>query len=119
MDHLEVARHAMERLDGSRALDTSDMSIRSENRIERRTLGLSPRAWSLIRYLVGIVVLAVAIWVLSSHTGELSGASAILTHLRWWWIPPAVVVELASYVCFARMQAGILGGGGLSPLQFH
>jgi len=80
---------------------------------EKRTLGLSRRFWAVVRYVAGLAALVIVLWVLSSHRSELTGVSSVLSHLRWWWIPPAVVVELASYVCFARMQASILKGGGL------
>ncbi len=80
---------------------------------EKRTLGMSRRFWAVVRYVLGLVVLAIVLWVLSSHRSELSGLSSVLSHIRWVWIPPAVLLELFSYVCFARMQAGILRGGGL------
>jgi putative heme transporter len=80
---------------------------------EKRTFGMSRRFWAVVRYVVGLAALVIVLWVLSSHRSELSGLSAVLSHIRWWWIPPAVVVELASYVCFARMQGSILMGGGL------
>jgi uncharacterized protein (TIRG00374 family) len=65
------------------------------------------------RYVLGIVILVVALWVISSHRDELSPLSGVIDHLNWWWVIPAVIVELASYFCFAAMQYGILLGGGL------
>jgi hypothetical protein len=38
-----------------------------------------------------------------------------LAHLNWWWFPPAVVAEAASFVCFAGMQYEFLRSGGLEP----
>jgi uncharacterized protein (TIRG00374 family) len=76
--------------------------------------------WPVAKYLISFGILAVAVWVLSSHTSELSGLSLVFQRLNWWWIPPAVVVEVASYVCFAGMQYELLNDGGLkapmSPL---
>jgi uncharacterized protein (TIRG00374 family) len=80
---------------------------------EKRTLGMSRRFWSVVRYIAGLAGLLLVLWVLSSHRNELSPLSSVISRIRWWWIPPAVVVELASYVCFARMQASILKAGGL------
>jgi len=57
----------------------------------------------------------VAVDVLAGHRGELSGFGAVLDHLRWWWLPPAVMVEAASVVAFAGMQSRLLRAGGLDP----
>jgi uncharacterized protein (TIRG00374 family) len=65
------------------------------------------------KYLISAAILGVSVWVLSSHTSELSGLSAVFTTLDWWWIPPAVVVEVGSFVCFAAMQYELLRAGGL------
>jgi uncharacterized protein (TIRG00374 family) len=73
------------------------------------------RVWPVARFVLGIGILAVAIWALSGHTGELSGFSAVFGNLKWWWIPPALVVELASFVCFAGLQYEFLRCGGLFP----
>ncbi|HEX3839223.1 MAG TPA: lysylphosphatidylglycerol synthase transmembrane domain-containing protein [Acidimicrobiales bacterium] len=60
-------------------------------------------------------ILALAIWVLTSHTNELSGVPSTLEHLNWWWVPPAVLAETASFFCFAGMQFTLLKSGGLDP----
>jgi putative heme transporter len=73
------------------------------------------RVWPAVRFVLGIGILAVALWALSGHTGELSGFSAVFGNLKWWWIPPALVVELASFVCFAGLQYEFLRCGGLFP----
>jgi uncharacterized protein (TIRG00374 family) len=75
----------------------------------------SRRAWPVLRFVLGIGVVALAVWALSSHRGELSGFSAVFGNLKWWWIPPALVVELASFVCFAGLQYEFLRCGGLLP----
>jgi hypothetical protein len=71
--------------------------------------------WPVVRFLLGIGILAVAVWALSGHRGELSGFSGVFDHLQWWWVPPALLVELASYVCFAGLQYQFLQSGGLTP----
>jgi putative heme transporter len=73
------------------------------------------RIWPIARFVLGIGVLAIALWVLESHRDELSGFSAVFGNLKWWWIPPALVVELASFVCFAGLQYEFLRCGGLAP----
>jgi putative heme transporter len=73
------------------------------------------RIWPVLRFVLGIGVVALAAWALSSHSGELSGFSTVFGNLKWWWIPPALLVELASYVCFAGLQYEFLRSGGLVP----
>ena len=95
---------------------------RSREGTEPRTAGrswaailTSRRIWPAARFVLGVGVLALALWALSSHRGELSGFSAVFGNLKWWWIPPALVVELASFVCFAGLQYTFLRSGGLVP----
>jgi len=71
------------------------------------------RSWPALRFLVGIGIIAVALWVLTSHRDEFSGLSKVSQHLNWWWLPPAIVAEMASFVCFAGMQYELLKSGGL------
>jgi len=72
------------------------------------------RIWPVLRFLLGIGVLVVGLWALSSHRSELSPLSQVFGHLNWWWLPPALVVEFASFLCFAGMQYELLGSGGLT-----
>lgn len=60
-------------------------------------------------------LLVVAVDVLAGHRGELSGFGTVLDHLRWWWLPPAVLVEAASVVAFAGVQWRLLRAGGMDP----
>jgi putative heme transporter len=62
---------------------------------------------------LGVAVVALAAWVLSSHTDELSGLGGVLRRLNWWWLTASVGAELLSFVSFAAMQFGLLGFGGL------
>jgi uncharacterized protein (TIRG00374 family) len=68
-----------------------------------------------VRWLVGVGLLVLAVDVLAGHRGELSGFGAVLGHLRWWWLVPAVLVEAASVVAFAGVQYRLLRAGGLDP----
>jgi len=69
----------------------------------------------VLRWLFGIGLLVLAVDVLAGHRGELDGFGYVLGHLRWWWLPPAVLVEAASVVAFAGVQWRLLRAGGLDP----
>jgi uncharacterized membrane protein YbhN (UPF0104 family) len=72
------------------------------------------RSWPVLKYVIGIGLLAISLWVLSSHTDELSGLSHVFDTLEWWWVPPALLAEFGSFVCFAGMQYSILKSGDLA-----
>jgi uncharacterized protein (TIRG00374 family) len=69
----------------------------------------------VVRVAVGFGLVAVAFWVLSSKTTELSGLSTIFKTFDWWWVVPAVFAEIGSYVCFTAMQYELLKAGHLWP----
>jgi putative heme transporter len=69
------------------------------------------RAWPWLKYLVGLALAGLALWALTGRTGELSGASKYLDHLRWWWLALAVVAEAGSLVAFALIQKRLLEAG--------
>jgi uncharacterized protein (TIRG00374 family) len=71
------------------------------------------RAWPATRIVIGFALVGIAFWVLSSKTSELQGFSTIFRTFDWWWVGPAVVVEIASYLCFAAMQFELLKAGHL------
>jgi hypothetical protein len=71
------------------------------------------RVWPWLRYALGVGLIAVAVWVVASHTSELSGVSGTLSHLKWWWMFPALVVEMGSFVAFSGMEYELLKAGGL------
>jgi hypothetical protein len=77
--------------------------------------GLARRAWPVVRVLIGLAVIAVAVLVLFSKGAELSGFSSVLKTFDWWLVPPAVVLEILSYVCFAAMQYELFRAGHLRP----
>lgn len=74
------------------------------------------RGWPVAWYLVGIGGVAIAVWVLSSHTDELSGITAVFDHVNWWWILGAVGAEALSFLSFTAMEYQLLSaGGGFTP----
>jgi putative heme transporter len=81
----------------------------------RRGWHLLRRWWPVIRWVLGLALLALAVDVLASHTGELSGIGTVLDHLRWWWLVPALIAEAASELSFVAVQTRLLGAGGLHP----
>ncbi len=68
-----------------------------------------------MRWVAGLGILALAVDVLSSHTGELSTVRTAFAHLRWWWLLPALVAEAASVLSFVVMETRLLAAGGLRP----
>ena len=64
---------------------------------------------------MGFGLVAVAVWVLSAKGPELSGLGTIFKTFDWWWVVPAVIAEIGSYVCFTLMQYDLLMAGHLQP----
>jgi hypothetical protein len=60
-------------------------------------------------------LVGLAVWVLRSHTDELSGLSGLYSRLRWWWVVVAVAVEAFSVLSFAEVQRRLLRAGSLDP----
>ena len=73
------------------------------------------RAWPVIRVVIGVAVVAVAVWVLSSKGAELSGFSTVLKSFDWYLAIPAFVAEILSYLCFTAMQYELFRAGHLRP----
>ncbi len=63
--------------------------------------------------MAGLALVGVAVWVLSSKTSELNGVGGVVRNFDWWWVPPAVAVEIGSYVAFSAMQYELLKAGHL------
>jgi putative heme transporter len=71
------------------------------------------RWWRPFRVVAGFALLGVAAWVITGKTSELSGASAFLTQLRWYWLVLGGLAELGSFVALASVQRLLLRAGGL------
>lgn len=97
--------------DGPRASGGPEQS--PAGRELRRARRRIRQAWPFLRFALGIGGAALVVWVLSSHTDELSGISSVFDHLSWGWLVPAVAAEGASYVTFALMERRLLAVGGL------
>jgi len=104
-DGLVVA--AAESIDGTAPGDPTVPAAR------RRLRRLSRRAWPVARIVIGFALVGLTLWALSSKTSELEGFHTAFAHFDWWWVAPAVIVEIASYFCFAAMQFELLKAGHL------
>jgi hypothetical protein len=72
-------------------------------------------AWPAARIAIGFGLIAAAVWVLSSKGSELSGFTSVFSTMNWWVVPPAFLLEILSYACFAMMQRELLLAGHLRP----
>jgi len=72
-------------------------------------------AWPWLKYVAGLGLAALALWALAGRTGELSGTSGYLAHLRWWWLVLALAAEAGSLVAFALIQKRLLEAGHVHP----
>ncbi len=79
----------------------------------RRLRRVLRTAWPATRIVIGFGLVGAALWVLSSRSSELDGFSTIFRTFDWWWVGPAVVAEIGSYLCFAAMQFELLQAGHL------
>jgi uncharacterized protein (TIRG00374 family) len=61
-----------------------------------------------LRFLVGLALAGLALWVVLDHRGELSGFSHAVTHLRWGWAVLGLLAEAGSYLAFAVAQRRLL-----------
>ncbi len=69
--------------------------------------------WRIGRFVVGLALAGIALWVIAGKTDELSGASNYLVHLRWGFVAAALGAEAVSYVAFATLQRRLLLVGGV------
>ncbi len=82
-----------------------------------RALAATRRWWPVIRFVLGLAAAALVIWVLSSHTDELSGIQSVFDRLSWGWLLPAIGAEAGSYLSLAVLQRKFLSAGGVdAPL---
>jgi hypothetical protein len=72
-------------------------------------------AWPAVRIAIGFGLVGAAVWVLSSKGSELAGFTNVFKTMNWWVVPPAFLLEILSYACFAMMQRELLLAGHLRP----
>ena len=70
--------------------------------------------WRVGRFVIGIALGVLAFLAVDGQRGELSGATAALTHLRTQWLAVGIVSELTSFAAFAALQVWLLRVGSVS-----
>jgi putative heme transporter len=69
------------------------------------------RTW--VRYVIGVVLGAAALWAVSGQRGELIGVTSELSRVNAGWVMVAIGSEFVSFVAFSRMQGRLLRAGGV------
>jgi len=68
----------------------------------------------VVRYLISLGLAALAISIVLGKRDELSGASAYLDNIRWYWLVVAAAAEVVSIIAFAAMERRLLVAGEVS-----
>jgi putative heme transporter len=69
------------------------------------------RAWPVAKYVIGLVLAALAFEQLIGHKSELTQATVAIDGLRWGWVLLGVAAEAASFLAFAQVQRRLLRAG--------
>ena len=69
------------------------------------------RAWPVAKYVIGLVLAALAFEQLVGHKSELTEATLALRRLRWEWVLLGVAAEAGSFLAFAQVQRRSLRAG--------
>src|SRR5260370_27414870 len=69
------------------------------------------RAWPVAKYLIGLVLAALAFEQLIGHKSELTQATVAIDGLRWEWVLLGVAAEAAAFLAFAQVQRKLLRAG--------
>jgi putative heme transporter len=72
------------------------------------------RVWPVAKYVIGLVLAALAFEQLVGHKAELTEATVALEGLRWGWVLLAAAAEALSLLAFAQVQRRLLRAGGAS-----
>jgi uncharacterized protein (TIRG00374 family) len=102
--------------DGRGRVEPAGLAVAATEGRRRRPLRrLLRKAWPALRIVVGFALVALAVYELFGKRGELSGFTTIFETFDWWWLLPAIALEIASYLCFTQMQYELFGAGHLRP----
>jgi uncharacterized protein (TIRG00374 family) len=69
--------------------------------------------WRIGRFVLGLALAGVALWVIAGKADELRGASTYLANLRWAFVVAALAAEAVSYLAFAALQRRLLLAGNV------
>jgi uncharacterized membrane protein YbhN (UPF0104 family) len=64
------------------------------------------------------VVAAFAVATVWMHRHQLGAGFHILNHLSWWWLPAALVLEVASLASYAVLQSRLVRAGNINISAF-
>jgi hypothetical protein len=65
----------------------------------------------VLRWIVSLVLVGVAAYIVVGRTDELAGAGAYIENLRWYWLVVASTLEVVSIVAYAALQGRLLAAG--------
>jgi uncharacterized protein (TIRG00374 family) len=68
----------------------------------------------VLRLFVAAAGIGLALYFVSGKTGELTGISAYLEDLSWWWLVLAVVAEVLSYASLSSLERRLLRCGSVN-----
>ena len=71
----------------------------------------------LARWVLGLGIGAVAVWVALAAAGGLSDFWVAIRHLSGWWLVPAFVIEAASYAVLGAKFRQLIGRDVVSSLE--
>ncbi len=69
-----------------------------------------------VRIVIGLGLAALAVYVVAGHSGEITGATALLEHAHWAWLVLAVPAEAASILAYAALERRLLRAGA-APIR--
>lgn len=71
-----------------------------------------PAWWRWLRRGIEVSLVSAGVYALYNQRHQVAQASHLLAHLHWPWVGAAMGTEIASMVCFARLQRWLLRAGG-------
>jgi uncharacterized protein (TIRG00374 family) len=71
------------------------------------------RAAKVGRFVLGLGLAGLALYVVLTQTGDLAGSERYLAGLRWQWVLAAAVAQSLSLAAFAGLQGRLLRSGGV------
>jgi hypothetical protein len=65
----------------------------------------------VLRWILSLVLVGVAAYIVVGRTDELAGAGTYIENLRWYWLAVASTLEVVSIVAYAALQGRLLAAG--------
>ncbi|NNN18850.1 MAG: flippase-like domain-containing protein [Acidimicrobiaceae bacterium] len=80
-----------------------------------RTRRLNRRVRAALGLLWVIAVAGVAVYIVTDRSSELAGITGVFSHLNFYFLIPALVLECASVVAYTLLLKSTLLAGGVAP----